>query len=91
MTVHRLKTINPYFEEIRQGVKKFEVRLNDRDFNVDDEVYLQEYDPETNKYSGIEIRADIIYVLKDYEAIKKGYVVFGFRVKQHIIKNPHWV
>jgi len=84
---HTLKTVNPYFEEVRQGRKKFEVRLNDRDFKVDDEVFLCEYDPVKDEYSGIEVRADIIYILKDYEAIKPEYVVFGFRVKQHINRN----
>lgn len=82
MKIHQLKTINPYFSAVFQGVKNFEVRLNDRDFKVGDEVHLQEYDLQTNEYSGREVRAEITYVLKDYEAIKPGYVVFGLKVKR---------
>ena len=80
MKIHKLKTINPYFSAVLQGVKNFEVRLNDRDFKVGDEVHLQEYDLETNEYLGREVRAEITYVLKKYEAIKSGYVVFGIKI-----------
>lgn len=82
MKTHRLKTIDPYFDEVRQGVKNFEVRLNDRDFKVGDEVHLLEYDPKTSEYSGREVRVEITYILKNYEAIKPGYVVFGFIIRQ---------
>lgn len=81
MKIHQLKTINPYFNAVLEGLKNFEVRLNDRDFKVGDEVHLQEYDLETNEYLGREVFAEISYVLKDYEAIKPGYVVFGFKRK----------
>lgn len=80
MKIPHLKTINPYFSAVFQGMKNFEVRLNDRDFKVGDEVLLQEYDLETKEYSGREVRAEITYILKDYEAIKPGYVVFGFKI-----------
>lgn len=80
MKIHQLKTINPYFTAVLEGLKNFEVRLNDRDFKVGDEVRLQEYDLQTNEYLGREVRAEITYILKDYEAIKPGYVVFGFKV-----------
>jgi hypothetical protein len=42
---HRLKTWPEYFRAIRNREKTFEVRLNDRDFKVDDVLVLQEFDP----------------------------------------------
>lgn len=78
--IHYLKTVQPYFERCWSGEKPFEVRKNDRDFQAGDEVYLQEYDEKTNSYSGKEIQATIMYVLADYHAIQKGYVVFSYRV-----------
>jgi hypothetical protein len=39
---------------------------------------LREYDPTQNTYSGREIEAEITYVLKDFEGLKEGWVVFGF-------------
>lgn len=59
MKSHYLKTVQPFFSEVENGNKTFEVRKNDRDFQVGDEVYLQEYDAETKKYSGKEIRATL--------------------------------
>ena len=86
MKTHRLKTVQPYFERCWQQSKTFEVRKNDRDFQKGDTVYLQEYDAETNLYSGKEIRGTILYVLHEYPAIEKGYIVFSFCVDQYIEK-----
>lgn len=76
MQTHKLKTINPYFTAVWRGFKKFEVRKNDRDFKEGDKVHLLEYEAETDNYTGREIRGEITYVLKNYEAVKDGYVVF---------------
>jgi hypothetical protein len=84
MATHYLKTVQPYFDEIKQGNKRFEFRKNDRDFQVGDEVYLQEYDKETDTFSGKEVRGTITYVLKDWEGLDHDFCVFSFRVTQHI-------
>jgi|JI10StandDraft_1071094.scaffolds.fasta_scaffold2592595_1 hypothetical protein len=84
MQTHKLKTINPYFTAVWRGFKKFEVRKNDRDFKEGDKVHLLEYEAETDNYTGREIRGEITYVLKDYEAVKDGYVVFAFTKNTHI-------
>ena len=34
MKKHILKTINPYFQDVWDNKKTFEIRLNDRDFKV---------------------------------------------------------
>jgi hypothetical protein len=51
-TTHRLKTWPLYFEEVHQGRKTFEVRVNDRDFKEGDLICLQEYLPDNEKYTG---------------------------------------
>ena len=86
MATHKLKTIQPYFDRCWDGFKTFEVRNNDRNFQKGDTIYLQEYNAETNTYSGKEIRATILYILTDYPAIEKGYVVFSFNIDQRLIK-----
>ena len=43
---HRLKTIQPYFDNIASGAKTFEIRKNDRGFEVGDELLLMEWSPE---------------------------------------------
>lgn len=80
MKTHRLKTIQPFFSLIKLGIKTFEVRKNDRDFEIGDYVYLQEYDKILDQYSGHEIKAVITYVLKSFDGLDDGFCVFSFRV-----------
>jgi len=76
---HSLKTVNPFFMDIEKGEKRFEVRLNDRNYQCGDILHLQEFvPPET--YTGRRIDADVIYLLNDERYCKEGYVVMGIRV-----------
>jgi len=87
LKIHHLKTVQPFFSEVKNGTKTFELRRNDRDFQVGDEVILQEYDLQNNSFSGQEVRANITYVLKDWARLEEDYCVFAFEVTQHIDKN----
>lgn len=62
-TVHVLKTWPEYFQPVLLGVKTFEKRRNDRDFRVGDRLLLQEWDPETQRYTGRELWAHVTYIL----------------------------
>ena len=79
MKYHRLKTFPPYFQALWNKTKTFEVRRNDRDFQVDDTLELREYDPEVNEYSGRWVRATVVYMLTqiDVDGIEEGYCVLG--------------
>lgn len=46
MKWHLLKTWPDSFEAVMRGVKPFEVRVNDRDYQVGDVLVLQEFIPE---------------------------------------------
>jgi hypothetical protein len=41
MKIHELKCVEPYFTDIITGMKSFEVRKNDRDFQVGDILHLR--------------------------------------------------
>jgi len=76
---HELKMWPSFFQVAWVGKKTFEIRLNDRDFKVWDEIILLEFDPkciEGAEYSGREIEGTITYIT-DYEQ-KPGYVVFAY-------------
>lgn len=72
---HRLKTWPEYFQAILEGKKTFEVRVNDRDFKVGDELVLEEWEPvvpsartrrmriEESGYTGRRIQATVSYIL----------------------------
>ncbi|HRI61220.1 MAG TPA: DUF3850 domain-containing protein, partial [Saprospiraceae bacterium] len=76
---HELKCVNPYFSEVFCGLKTFEVRKNDRDFQLDDNIILKEY--ENEQYTGDEVYATITYILPGGQfGIEPGYVVMGIYV-----------
>ena len=72
---HRLKTVQPYFDEVKSGKKLFELRKNDRNFKVKDILILCEW---TGKdYTGEEIYTSIKYILSDFEGLEPGYCILG--------------
>lgn len=87
--VHELKTIEPYFTQVLHGFKDFEVRKNDRNFQVGDFLKLVKYDAVTGltlKYSPIYRR--IKYILEGGQfGIEKGYCVLGLYPKGSVFNN----
>lgn len=61
--IHALKIWPQYFERIYQGEKKFEVRVNDRDYQVGDILDLNEYDPTTKSFTGRSLPRRVGYIL----------------------------
>jgi ASC-1-like (ASCH) protein len=59
---HRLKIWPEYFEAVLSGKKTFEIRKNDRDYQVSDLLLLQEYNPKTNEYTGRELLVEVTYI-----------------------------
>lgn len=61
--VHELKTEQPSFQHIEQGIKRVEIRRGDRPFCPGDILCLKEYDADTQQYSGAEIQIVVTHVL----------------------------
>lgn len=76
MRIHRLKTYHEYFVAQTLGIKQFEVRYNDRNYQVGDVLILREWNND-NGYIGVAIYLRVIYVLEEFEGLKDGYVVLG--------------
>ncbi len=57
------KTWIPYFQEILDGKKTFDVRLANFACKPGDILILEEYDPKTKKYTGRKIQKEITFVL----------------------------
>lgn len=72
---HELKIYQEYFEAVKDGRKKFEIRKNDRDYKVGDILVLLEYDKYYEAFTGEKITVEISY-MTDY-AQQDGYVVLG--------------
>lgn len=80
---HRLKAHSRFYQAVIDGLKPFEVRRNDRDFQVGDILLLCEYEPELPEedgYTGREQKVSVTFILKDSVfGIKPGYCVMGIR------------
>jgi hypothetical protein len=60
---HRVKSWPTFFEATLAGVKTHDVRrTGDRDYRVGDTLRLQEFDPETQHYTGREQSVRITYI-----------------------------
>lgn len=71
MAAHELKILPEYFEPAFAGIKNFEIRYNDRNYQVGDTVVLREW--VDGNYTGRKFNRKIQY-LTDYQQ-KVGYVV----------------
>lgn len=74
--IHRLKVSPCYFKSLVSGDKTFEIRLDDRGYQVGDTVILCEYDQ--NNYTGRELKGIITYILdSSFCGLSDGYVAFS--------------
>ena len=76
---HQLKISSKYFDAVNEGIKKFEIRKDDRDYQVGDVVQFLEFDD--GKYSGRKSDSVVVvYVLRNAEkyGLKPGYCIIGF-------------
>lgn len=77
---HELKVWPQFFDALASGAKTFELRKNDRGFQVGDTLRLREWDLATREYSGREVFRRITYVLADsslFDVLQDGYAILG--------------
>lgn len=98
MTYHDLKLNDAYFEAVAKGLKKFEVRRDDRGFQKGDILRLNRFDPKERCYltknspdnytqffsKAKHVLAEIKYVLTGGQlGIEPGYVVLSIEVQSN--------
>jgi hypothetical protein len=71
---HELKCWPEFFEHVLAGTKLFELRIDDRDFQVGDTLWQREWEPGNRStsgrlivpgYSGREVRQEVTYLLRN--------------------------
>jgi len=76
---HEIKCINPYFTDVWNVHKNFEVRENDRNYKAGNFVLIKEFDKNTACYTGRSVLVIITYILKNFpQGLKDNYIVFSF-------------
>jgi hypothetical protein len=85
MTTHDLKSWPDFFEPLFNGARTFDLRLNDRDYQVGDLLHLREWDDCTQQYTGRECFRRITYVLDGIgwgsitpcKGLQRGYAILS--------------
>lgn len=72
--LHTLKIQSKYFVDVISGLKTFEIRKNDRDYEIGDVLELEEIDTDF-EYTGGSCYREVTYIT-DY-AQQDGYIVMG--------------
>lgn len=82
MTTHTLKCHSEYFQAVESGKKTFEVRRNDRDFKVGDQIVLQNMRLD-GRFTGDIWEGEITYIL---DVWMPDHVVFSVKEKHTVTK-----
>ena len=89
MAVHYLKIKAEYYTDVEIGLKTFELRKNDRDFQVGDVLMLIKLDDKGNETDQV-TRVKVTYILKDCPqyGLKEGYAILGIsNEQQNIVRH----
>lgn len=74
---HYLKILPEYFTAVDEGIKTFEIRFNDRNYQVGDILHLNEFCD--GEYTGRETTREVCYIIDNPEYCKEGFVVLGIK------------
>ena len=77
---HDVKCIQPYFNLVRMGIKTFEVRKMDRDYQIGDHLNLQEYEPKFQNLTGESCEVIILYILQDPQYCREGFGILAIEI-----------
>ncbi len=80
---HNLKIWPDYFMAVANGLKKFEIRKNDRAYQIGDTFTLQEFDPATGEYGSELGPMTITYIIYGTPFLPPQMCAFGWEDTEH--------
>lgn len=78
---HDLKIWPEFFDDIKSGAKPFELRKNDRNYQVGDFLILKEWSPDEEEFTGVSIVKEVTYILSNAEkfGLMDKHVILGLK------------
>ena len=73
--IHEIKLSHLFFDDVQSGKKNFELRRDDRNYQVDDELLLNEI--KDGVLTGRKIQVKVIYKLAGYVGLEPTYCILG--------------
>lgn len=80
MVEHKLKIQSEHYINVINGTKTAEIRYNDRNYQVDDILNLNEID-EHGVFTGKNCAVIVTHVLDDNQYLQTGYVMLSFHLR----------
>lgn len=78
MKTHKVKCWTQLFERVKDGIKPFDVRKNDRDYQAGDILVLEEFDPKKS----VEI--------KDLDMNKEAFDALSYEAKNELLEKKRY-
>lgn len=79
--IHYLKTDPEYFQAVKKRKKKFEMRFNDRNYQVGEILILQEFDRTIGEYTGShDLTLLVTYTLTAKPFVPDGYICMSINL-----------
>lgn len=72
---HRLKIAKMFFDAVDTGKKSFELRKNDRNYQIGDVLELHEMSD--GEETGRVTEKQVIYILEGFKGLEEGYCILG--------------
>lgn len=72
---HDLKLTDVFWDDVKSGRKRFELRKNDRGYKVGDTLILHRY--ADGKDMGDILKLKVTYMLEEYTGLTEGYAILG--------------
>lgn len=86
--MHKLKCWRGHFDEIVRGLKRFELRRDDRHYSIGDVLHLSEYDPDRDRYTGRECWVQVTSILTPPNAPDGGlgdeHVIMSIELREPV-------
>ena len=73
--LHDIKLSHLFFDDVQSGKKNFELRKDGRNYQVGDELLLNEI--KDNTLTGRKIQVKVIYKLTGYVGLEPTYCILG--------------
>lgn len=78
MAKHELKLNHEFYPLVIKGIKTFEIRKNDRNYQEGDELLLKEWDQLNEEYTGREVYVRVKFLITGGQfGIEKDHVVMS--------------
>lgn len=76
--VHQIRLAKPYFDDVANGIKTFELQKNDRGYKKSDILEMMEF--ADGKNTGRMVKVLVTYILEDYTGIEDGYCIMATKL-----------